>query len=120
RTDGQSLEPRLKLVYLSVEPQCCETGMTAHLHAIPVKVEPDRQVPLDLSPDLRKIIGQVRSAQIQLDSNHAAANVNADCCGDDGGLRWNNAAYSRAFTQMDVGHDRDMPGDHRKIRDIAD
>jgi len=87
--------------------------------AILVALETDRHVAADLREHLAQgLLIQLIGGERQSPGDHAAADIDADCSGNDRLLRWNHGAHCRANTQMHVRHCRDMVMHDRQLRDV--
>ena len=85
-----------------------------------MRVEPDGHVTLDPRTDLRQRVRKLLRRQRCPDGNHAAADVDADRCRNDGTLRCDHAADRRPLADMDVRHDRDRSAQDRQVGKICD
>src|SRR4030095_8907934 len=74
----------------------------------------------DLRSNSRQIVGKIRRREVQLYSNHSAADVNSNRRRNDRGLGGNDTADGCALAQMNVGHDRNVAGDYGKTSYVAD
>ena len=65
---------------------------------------------------MRKLVRRQRRSH----GNHAATDVDADGCRNDGARRGDHATDGRALPDMDVRHDRDGSAQDRQSGEIRD
>jgi hypothetical protein len=67
----------------------------------------------------RQAVGQVFGAQRGLGGHHAAADIHADGCGDDGLDGGNHRADGGTNAQVHIGHGGDMFEDNGQARGVG-
>src|SRR6516162_5539569 len=73
---------------------------------------------LDRRADAVQVVRQMIRMQGCLHRHYSAADIHADCSGNDGALGRNHAAHGRTNAPMHVWHRRHPLVDKRQLRDV--
>jgi hypothetical protein len=89
------------------------------LDALVIAIESDRDRCFDLATESMEALWQILSGQISLDCGHTATNIYAHSRRGQSILHSNNGTYRSTLAKVNVGHNRNVLKNPRKVSDIT-